>query len=170
MRSTPLGVCFVGTAGPIAGKRIGVEPKVWRSVPLCWRSVVVKRIKQELKMWANMWQQGADNTVEKSSDNTQITPSSCSPLQRHTLIPHLAHCCCWLIVFTMTSYRHTYSLLFLSSYKAICPPCIWNIFAWCQWIRTSGLTYFWEIALSSNSYWPVSVVYFLAFHFGPVCF
>ena len=56
----------MGTAGPIAGKRIGVEPKVWRSVPLPWRSVLVKRIKQELKMWANMWQQGGDNTVEKS--------------------------------------------------------------------------------------------------------
>ena len=46
----------MGTAGPIGGKRIGVEPKVWRSVPLPWRSVLVKRIKQELKMWANMWQ------------------------------------------------------------------------------------------------------------------
>ena len=58
---------------------------------------------------------------------------------------------------TMTFYRHTYSVVFLFSYKALCPLCIYSIFAW---FRTSGVTYF-----SSNSYWPVSVVYFLAFLF-----
>ena len=103
-----------------------------------------------------MWQ-GGDNTVDKSADNTQITPASCSPLQRHTLIPHLKHCCSWLIMLTMTFYRHTYSVVFLFSYKALCLLCIYSIFAW---FRTSGVTYF-----SSNSYWPVSVVYFLAFLF-----
>ena len=55
----------MATAGPIAGKRIGVEPKVWRSV-------AGKRIKQELKMLGKY--------VAAARDNTQITPSSPFPL------------------------------------------------------------------------------------------
>ena len=59
----------MATAGPIGGKRIGVEPKVWRSVALWWRSVAGKRIKQEVKMLGKY-------VAAAARDNTQITPSS----------------------------------------------------------------------------------------------
>ena len=46
----------MAATGPIGGKRIGVVGKSVEKCGLCWRSVAGgKRIKQELKMWANMW-------------------------------------------------------------------------------------------------------------------
>ena len=49
----------MATTGPIGGKRIGAGVKSVEKCALCWSSVARgKRIKQEVKMWANMWRGG----------------------------------------------------------------------------------------------------------------